>query len=431
MSETLPRHIFLIATVGGKPGPVVASIKHWKPGKVLFIPSPGTKQTVEEIHKLLENHKHKPREAECDQIEVSDPEDFPRCVEEMHRKLEEEVPKWHGRGGDYECVADFTGGTKCMAAALTMVVRPWPAVRFSYVGGIREGEAGIVVSGKEHVVRTANPWDALGYQAIEDAVAAFDRHDFTWGAGRLCRALHNVEDPCRKAELSALKQLIEAYDRWDRSEYKKALGQFKECAKRVNDLAAALPNTKRTKDEHGELQAHIREAIERLEPLKQGLNRPTHALLVDLIANADRCRDAKHHVDAVARLYRAVELAAQLRLCEQYGIETGKVPLDKLPKTMRDRLNPQAREDGTLKLGLQDAYEILRHEKDPLGQLFVELGWHDRKKSPLSERNQSIAGHGFQPVSKETSDTLWEGTLRLAELSDEEVYRFPMLGEKP
>jgi len=93
---------------------------------------------------------------------------------------------------------------------------------------------------------------------------------------------------------------------------------------------------------------------------------------------------------------------------------------------MRDRLEARA-EDGKVKLALQDAYELLLHKHDPLGKRFVHLGWHGFR-SPLSERNESIAGHGYKAVSSDVSDKLWEGALSIAGIADGDVLRFPKLG---
>ncbi len=311
-----------------------------------------------------------------------------------------------------------------MSAALALVARPWLNSRFSYVGGAERdrNNVGIVVSGSERVVHAANPWDALGYQAVEDAVAAFDRYAFGEGAQLLRDALKRIsDDGSRKSELNALATFMDAYDLWSRSEYGKAFEKFEQCEKRLNDLAAALHPNPRNR-----LKDHINEARTRLEGLKRGFDHPTRALLEDLISDAKRRQQEGRHVDALARLYRAVEATAQLRLWEKYEIRTSSVPLEKLPQPMRERLKAQA-EDGTVKLALQASFELLRCWQDPLGERFAELGWHGRG-SPLIRRNESIAGHGFAPVSPETSVQLWEGALSLAELADKDVFRFPQLG---
>ena len=227
----------------------------------------------------------------------------------------------------------------------------------------------------------------------------------------------------RKSELSALAIFMEAYDRWDRSEFGASFDSFGKCARRLNDLAAATPGIPQER-----FRQLVDQARNRLEKLKQGSSHPTRALLEDLIANAARRREEGRHVDSVARLYRAIEAAAQLRLWKQFGIDTGKVAPEDVPGPMRDRLEARA-EDGKIKLALQDAYELLLHKQDPLGERFVHLGWRG-SKSPLSERNESIAGHGFKTVSSGASDQLWEGALSLAGIADKDVFRFPMLGER-
>lgn len=424
MSDKPPSHILLIATVGGAAAPLVASIRKWRPARILFVPSSGTVDQIDDIRRLLARDGYDLGVGLCETITVSDHQNFSCCVREMQSGLEQHVVRWYKRGKGYECVADFTGGTKCMSAALALVARPWPAVRFSYVGGMRrdKDDVGVVVAGEEQVVSVGNPWDALGYQVVEEAVAAFDRHAYGWGARQLQCALKHVEsDGSRKSELSTLAAFMEGYDLWDRSHYAQALDKFEQCGKRLNDLAAALPGTERDR-----LREHIEQARSRLRTLKQALDHPTRAQLEDLIANAARRREEGRHVDAVARLYRTVEATAQLRLWEHYEIDTAKVSPKDLPGPVRDRVALRA-EDGTAKLALQDAYEVLRQWEDPLGERFGDLGLNG-SRSPLSERNQSIAGHGFKPVSPGVSDKLWNAALSLAGIAERDVVRFPTLG---
>ena len=262
---------------------------------------------------------------------------------------------------------------------------------------------------------------------------AFNHHDYGEGTQWLIEARDNAKTRHIKKELSALAEFMEGYDLWARIEYKKAYGKFLQCGKSLNDLAAVLKGIV----ERMELQQQLDRAKCRLEKLKESIIEPpsscTHELLEDLMANAERRKEEGRHVDAVARLYRAVELAAQLRLWEKYKIDTAKVPLEKLSESLRRRLVPSA-EDGKVKIALQDAYELLNSKEDELGKIFTsELKWNTgNKKSPLTARNQSIAGHGFSPVSPKITESLWKGLLRLVEVMDireDQIFRFPKLGE--
>ena len=419
-------HNLLIATVGGAPPPVAESILHWRPERILFVPSADTAKGIDDIQKYLAEKEYSLGAGQYDTIRLSDPQDFSQCVREMRSGLESRVVEWRTRGAGYECVVDFTGGTKCMSAALALVARPWPDSRFSYVGGGKRdrNDVGGVVSGSEQVMHSVNPWDELGYQVVEDAVAAFDHHAFGEGVRMLRNAMIRILDNnSRKSELSTLAMFMEGYDFWSRSEYGKAFNEFEKCEKRLNDLVESLsPIPKQC------IQGYIDQAKSRLKLLKEGSDRPTQALLKDLISDAARRRREGRHVDAVARLYRAVEATAQLRLWDEYEILTGKVAIENLPESIRRRLEKQSK-DGTVKLALQDSYEFLIQKQDKLGKCFESLGWNN-ENSPLSRRNDSISGHGFTPVSSETSDELWKGTLELAGLSEDQVFCFPRLGRR-
>ena len=429
-------HVLLIATVGGKPEPLAASIMHWEPAKVVFVPSQVTRDKIKSIREVLSNRQYHLKEGEYEDLPVSDGQDFSQCVQEMRSGLKKIVKEWIDRSGgdDYCCVVDFTGGTKCMSAALAMVARTCRTVQFSYVGGSRrdKDDVGIVISGKEQVMHNVNPWDALGYQVVEDAVVAFNHHDYGEAAKWLISARNDSKAGVLKSELCALMKFMEGYDLWNRIEYKEASDRFRQCDKSLNDLAAALEGIVGKM----ELQQHLDKAKCRLEKLKKSrIESPsgcTRELLEDLMANAERRKEEGRHVDAVARLYRAVELAAQLRLWKEYKIDTAKVPLEELPESMRRRMEASA-EDGIVKIGLQDAYELLNSKGDDLGKIFTdELKWN-AKESPLTERNQSIAGHGFSPVSHKTTESLWKGLLKLAEvmnIKEDQIFRFPKLGER-
>ena len=424
MADSPQAAVLLVATVGGSPEPLVASILHWKPQRILFVPSVTSADQVDGIRSALQGRGHELPPGTYEAIPVSDPQDLAKCVREMRRGLEEDAARWCGRGAHFRCVVDFTGGTKCMTAALSNLARYWPRVEFSFVGGrVRDkGGVGIVQSGSEQVVSAANPWAVFGHQAVEDAIVAFDHHDYHEGAAWLRAAIPKVRsDPARASELSALATFVEGYDLWDRTEYSEAYGKFGQCSKKLNDLSAALLHMGRER-----LRTHVGAAREKLEALKRDTGRPTRALLEDLLANAARRKDEGRHVDAVARLYRAIELAAQLRLLEDFGIRTAAVPVAELPETLADSVKWRAA-DGSVTLGLQDAYALLRHRGDPLGERFFALNWNG-PRSPLARRNDSIAGHGFAPVPKETCAQLWEGALALAGLRADEVFQFPTLG---
>jgi len=392
-------HTLLVCTVGGTPEPLVKALLHWQPDRVLFIPSEQTEAHVDAVVRKYAEHAGRPLSPGCYRIcPVDDAEDLSDCLRVI-RSLDQEVYDWLARGGDFQVVADFTAGTKCMSATLALQARRWRC-RFSYVGGARRTKdgVGVVETGSERVVHSANPWDALGYQAVEDAVTVFNRGGYAAAAHLLDQALKNAAQPEVKRELATLKALADAYAAWDRFDHKTAETRFGDTLKNRNDLRAIFADAKPLIDR---IERH-REQVAKLA----GSNGPTMAWVVDLLYNAQRRAEEQRYDDAVARLYRAIEAVAQLRLCDQHGIsDTKAVPLDKLPQTLRQEWAGRAR-DGAVMLGLRDAYRLLNELGDDLSRPFVEAGLDDDQRSPLVARNASILAHGFAAVGNRVYEQL-------------------------
>jgi CRISPR-associated protein (TIGR02710 family) len=415
--------VLLICTVGGSPEPIVASLKHWRPSRVLFVPSKQSRPEVEsKILPLAREEGFGLDAGRYDFVEMPDSQDFTACVRKM-RDLTLEVGRWLSRGPDYAVVVDYTGGTKTMSAALALQAHPW-GCRFAYVGGTErtKNDLGVVVSGKEQVIHVQNPWDALGCQAIEDAVTLFDKAAYGAAAKLLQGALASVQDPVRKRELNTLRTLADAYDAWDRFQHRDAARLLGDVLKGENDLRSAF-GTDRAETLLTQLFGHRAY----LDSLVAGPG-ATRERVIDLLANARRRCEERRLDDAVARLYRAIEALAQARLREAYGIEDcGHVLIDRLPDALREAMMPRAR-NGTVFFGLQDDYAFLQAHNDDLGKRFRELGLDDRERSPLTTRNQSILAHGFDPVSDKVYRNLWSAALNLSGTDEAALPAFPQLG---
>lgn len=412
------RNHLLICTLGGSPEPLVASIRHWKPARVLFLPSDDTRKDVETIIQvpgLLVP-------GTWDVMVVGDAQDFNQCVRRM-RSLDETVRIWREKGPAYDVIVDFTGGTKCMSAALSVTSRGWPC-QFSYVGGTERTKdgTGIVVSGKERMLVAQNPWNALGYQAIADASLLFDQHAFTPAVRLLEQARRAADDESIKRILSTFHQLCEGYGLWDRFQHKDALVRIEHVLKNATDLQVALGEIR--------FETVIRDIKENERSLRRIMEKPrSRAMVADLLANANRRKREARYDDGVARLYRAIESLAQLALAERHGIsDTGKMDLDRVPESLRERWRGRA-ESGKLRLGLQDDYELLDALGDETGKAFKEFELHEHERSPLTSRNQSILAHGFEPVREVVFIRLWDSAIRLGSFSEDELPVFPCLAK--
>jgi CRISPR-associated protein (TIGR02710 family) len=419
--STPAEKVLLIVTVGGAHEPVVTSLVHWRPARARFVASHQTGSRVPEIVAQAQAHGVTLDPGAYDTTIVRDPEQLVACVEAM-RRLDQEVRSWLGRGEEYRIVVDYTGGTKTMSAALALVAHRWKC-GFSYVGGtIRTKEGvGLVQSGTERVVATSNPWDELGYRGIEDACEAFDLGNYGPAADVANEWLRAVTDPRHKRTFATLKSLIEGYAAWDRFDHAAACTRLADVRKNGNDLYALFGAA--TSDRLLEI---LRQHEIELGQLKSA-HGASEAMVRDLIANARRRAEEGRFDDAVARLYRAIEAAAQVRLAAEHGIsDTGCVPVEALPESLRARWSDRA-EGGTVTLGLQDAYRLLAALGDQLGQRFVELQL-DLKTSPLATRNQSVLAHGFRAVGQQAFEQLWGKVLELCDIRENVLPVFPKLG---
>ncbi|QUL98555.1 MAG: TIGR02710 family CRISPR-associated protein [Candidatus Fermentithermobacillus carboniphilus] len=181
----------------------------------------------------------------------------------------------------------------------------------------------------------------------------------------------------KRFRIQRLRQLCQAFSLWDRFEHEAALGLLEALGS-----PGIAPWIRRSKVLAGKVRKTNRFQI-----------------VADLVLNAERRVVQKKYVDAVARLYRAVEMLAQTRLVDKYQIDTSKVSLEKLPDVLRAKYSEMADESGNVVLSLQQAYELLMDFNDELGLYFQ--GQRKKIGNALHVRNQSISGHGVAPVTEE------------------------------
>ncbi|HXG59800.1 MAG TPA: TIGR02710 family CRISPR-associated CARF protein [Planctomycetota bacterium] len=402
--------VLYIATVGSSPEPILHALTERTPDRVVFIVSPGSRRVVEE--KILPALG---KGVSWELLLLPDPEDLTDAVRHL-RALTPKVTDWvSNRAG---VLADYTGGTKVMSAALLLAARRWPA-EFLYVGGDRRTKdgLGVVETGSERLYARPNPLDAFGYQAVEDAAALFNG-GYVAAAGRLLRdSLKTTASQVVKRLLGAVAALAEGYAHWDAFRPADAVPRWEEYLREAAFVGEVLHNA-------AEVRRKVEEHLDHVCRLAASRERPSSDFVRDLAANAKRRFEVGRVDEAVAVCYRAIEATAQIRLEEKYGLKTSEVPLEALPESMR-----AGRTGASVKLALQDAYQFLAAQGDELGRRFQELGLHDPKKSVLVARNQSILAHGFQPVGEETYLKLSESLRRLAGLEegDLERLRFPRL----
>ena len=378
------RRKVLAVTVGLEPDPIVRTVEWHRPDFTLFFvstePQGGTRRILlEDTEKRLSIIKRTGLSADAYEIiTLPNPDDFADCFCRMVEAMKE-----HAAAG--ERLADYTGGTKTMSAALVVaaLLLGWS---LSLVTGERRDTVK-VASGTELVCRVrAVPF--FVEQTLIQTRVLYERHEFAGAAEILRELMGSTELPSNEqTRLTHLHTFLLALAAWDRFAYDQACNLLRTVGEIWPDGCAFLAQLLRGKK--------------------------FHYKVADLVGNALRRADQGRYEDAVLRLYRAVELLAQLRL-QNYGQDSSDLNLEaldlaSLPSDLAQRLRERKEKEGRAWVGLVEAYEILASLHDPIGGAF-----HAQQaplRDLLGQRNKLFLTHGLEPIRKED----WERSLQLAQ----------------
>ncbi len=272
-------------------------------------------------------------------------------------------------------VADYTGGTKTMTAALVCAALDRDDIDLQLVTGAR---ADLVrVADRTEQTVTASVTRLRLDRAMAPYLEAWRRFAYREAAVGLegIRATADAPDGTR---LQFARALSHALALWHDFDHVRALGLIEPYVRRVApcypDLLPAL-----------RLLTH--EGNPEREPMR----------LFDLWLNAQRCAAQGRYDDAVARVYRLLEWTAQWQLRRRLGVETADFPRERLP----DDVAVQPDRNGKFKLGLWSAWQVVKADVGMAGSAKAFIVEQENKlKDLLAIRNQSILAHGFQPIAE-------------------------------
>src|SRR5690606_26102399 len=133
--------------------------------------------------------------------------------------------------------------------------------------------------------------------------------------------------------------------------------------------------------------------------------------LPDLLANSRRRASEGRYDDAAARLYRALELLAQVIIEEKYGDETDSLSPDQHSMATRSTLKLTAKR----RAALTDASNLLACEADDIAKAFTEA---NRVMDLLTVRNSAILAHRLEPVNRDDHKQFYDRVLYYARTLD-------------
>jgi CRISPR-associated protein (TIGR02710 family) len=407
----------MVVSVGGTAAPVIYSLNHSKPEYICFFISKQSKRMLEE--EVLPGLSFKPRF--YDFIITPNAELLLDCYSVVSKNLPEMLEKWEVDVKDV-CV-DYTGGTKTMSVALALATIEHSCC-YSYVGGDErsKGGVGVVVNGKEKMWFLENPWDEIALSAKRDASILFNKARYASAAEVLEKCVERVGKD-KKPFLKALAEMVRGYELWDRFKHKEAKVRLYRCKDIIGSFALG--------SQRREILSLVKSLEENLEFLENLLSTraPSRCYFLDLLANARRRATLeKKFDDAVARLYRAIEVLAQTELKEKFGIETSDVRREKLPERLREEFcsKYQDKRDQKIRTPLYASYQLLKEFGAPLAEAFFK--YYEKDIRPLLDvRNHSILAHGFNAVDEDTFEKLLLSIMKFSETGKGDLPEFPLL----
>jgi hypothetical protein len=382
----------LVLTVGGSHQPILTSIQQHQPAKVYFICSADAGKLKGSYVQVVGEGKVLKSKFDLDKPDlpnittlaglktervyvhrIEQFDDLNACYLEAMGIIERARTDFPGG----RIVVDYTGGTKSMTAGLTAAALDDGRCDICLVAGRRADL--VKVQDQTEFVRPVRVWDAQAMRRLRAARELLARYDYAAAENLLRAAAARFASERTVQTLQRGIALCRAFDAWDKFDHA--------TARRLAEpyCSAFVPHWRFLKNVTSEGQGHGFEWVE------------------DLLRNAERRAAQERYDDAVGRVYRAIELTAQIWLRERHNIDTGDVDLAAVPEPLKAQAERCRTENdgqaGQIKIGLLLAWDIIAAlPNDPLGVRFA------CERGPvvnfLSKRNQSLFAHGVRPVSR-------------------------------
>lgn len=400
----------LLIALGGSPERAIFTINRYRPEYLLFFIPEKVEGLIEQV--IQPGIQQMPKRWDC--IVTPDAANFADCYRVLTRQLTDLLRNWQIQAG--ELMVDYTGGTPSMVMAMALAAIDH-CTRFVFSSGDDPSQGD-----SNPVLVESNPWDQKAESEVKQAAVHFNQGRYPQ-ARLIFSYLQERVSGGLKPLYKALSDLADGYDLWDSFQHQKALEKLK-GAKRALELSTVWGGPVGIKS----VLVSLGENLVFLEKVMMAQRRPDRAIFLDLLANAQRRAQISHHYeDAMVRLYRALEVLAQIQLEKAYGIKTQDIRPEQLPEGVREDYHRcfTSELDGRIKLPLHAAYTLLKVLGDPLGQAF-STQWQQMKLF-LDAQNNSILAHGFEPIKAERYHQAFDMVLKLSGPSPEPLPCFPQL----
>ena len=434
----------LILNCGGSPDPLIYSIKKNDANTVYFLHSIQTEIVAKQISEKLnlKNSRYK---------KINDHQD----IDDAYIKSKEIFSEV--RDEFNEIVVDITGGTKTMVSGLTLAAID-EKCELIYVAakdnsGRDKDGVGNVKKDFEIVKTLKNPYEIYAVKEFEKARYFFNKYQFEAAEKNLDEALKKLSDEKLICLAKIYIEIMKLYSNWDK---------FNNSTEDDFDLNKKLFYILNKINESDYLKTHfsnnhpyfipkIKDNIDFLRLKISGKGKMDYKnvkyYLPDLLNNASRRIDEGKYDDAVARLYRSIELIAQLKLSEEklifrsslnsqsrFFIDMKKIDsikddnIEKTLKTFPEYNDAKENGENKFHIASNKSFRLLSSMNYKLATDYLE---DDDISRNVSLRNYSILAHGLNPIIKHNAEGLYEQTYKYAKLSFPEIDEYMEMSKFP
>lgn len=423
------KKIAIIATVGDSSEPLINHINNTNPNLVCFLYTTRTEKNIDFIVAKSNIEKH---------IDIFLKN--PNNVDDTFSKSLNSINDLLRKG--YEVIGNFTPGTKPMSVGLAMAcVEKKCAYEYGY--GDRDKETGMSKSFKENISQD-NPYEKYAINQFKRGRWFFNRYQFLASHENFKYASDIVDDENLKKRSDLLIKLVNFYDNWDKFNDENLNVYLENILNEIsNDSSLNDYFTLESQNFYNQMKKNLRFLEKKDNPL---------IYLPDLLNNALRRIDEGKFDDAVARLYRALELIAQLQLLKYrvvdektfhenkaFRVEVAKLKSKKTFNTISANFN--TKKDYLDRLDLNNDYLLLdllsqnkQHDLDRSSQKLVRS--YKNIHSRFELRNKSILAHGLKPLNERDAKNIYKSILKHSKIlcsnieNEMETAKFPFFEEE-
>ena len=380
---------------------IYASLHKIYPDYIVFFASELSKNTISYVEELFIADDDEFIEGQDYEIVIlEDIDNFNDCFE----AIEAEIWKFDMLSDEkHEIIMDYTSGTKTMSSAMACCGMFYSKDLITVSGDRKNG---IVSLGTESI-KYQNLYKVYDKISLMRMRNHFNANRF-YTASEILETIVDANLP--KEDLS---NLVNAYYAWDNMDFEIAYDYLTKV-----DLEKLAFN-----DIRDDLKINLKALGTIVRSPHENLK--NCYILASLINNSIRRAEEYKYDDAIARLYRAFELIAQIRL-GKYGLKSSDIEVDILKDKNVDgefiEALEKTRQDGKIRIGLIKDFELLAELDDDLGKEFVEN--RNRINNLTIKRNNSILAHGLESLDKDDFDQFEELVESLALKLDKDMKKF-------